>query len=202
MSNTNNLVVQDIPDQLDPLSSPSVRFSDPSLCSTCNRVLEIGDYPFCPHESIYARNAQAFDPIVLFQNPETGAYSFPGSSGAALPAGHRRVEITNLRQADRVTSEINRSENQEIREQWHKEQASRGEKQKARREELKELMRKMTPEGRRAAEQAMEYADRKRERRSMNGPKDANFHMDVIAYDSSNRDVHTDRRTDWRGRKG
>jgi len=165
-------------------------------------VIEIGDWPFCPHGSTRRENAQAFNPIVLFQNPLDGSYSFPASSDARLPAGYRRVEITNLRQADRITGEVNRRENQAIREQWHIEQAKQSSTNKQRRDELKSMMDKLSPAGRQMAEQAMRYADRKRAQRSMKGPGEANFHMDVIANDSSNREIHSDERTNWRGRKG
>jgi len=181
-----------------------------TVCMECGAALEIGDYPFCPHGSIYEQNAQKFDPIVVHRNPD-GSYSFPASHDAPVRAGCEKVEIRTLREADRITREVNAREDSQIREQHAHEQSNRDQNRRRNRADLDRLMaggmwknregqvrHGMSAEGREFAARMREYVDSKPRTR----PGSANFHIDVFANDSSNREAHADARTNWKSRKG
>jgi hypothetical protein len=166
-----------------------------TTCSQCGAELQIGDFPFCPHGSIYAQTAQHFDPIVVHQAPD-GSYSFPASVDAPVRPGYVKVEIRTLREADRITREVNSREDAAIRQQHHVEQAQREAKRSEYRAQLDRAKERFSPKGREFAEKMREYVNSKRRP----GPGSANFHIDVFANDRSNREVHRDARTDWKSR--
>jgi hypothetical protein len=180
-----------------------------TTCAQCGKELAIGDYPFCPHETIFSQRAQRFDPIIVHRAPD-GSYSFPGTSDATVPAGYERVEIRDMRAADRVVGEINRLEDARIREEHYRSTHQR-EAALARSREVMDrikaggawrtrdgrVMHGLSSEGREFAERAREYVASKQR----SGPSSANFHIDVLSHDSSNREPHRDARTEWRARR-
>lgn len=78
-----------------------------TICSDCGDELEIGDYPFCPHGSIYGNNAARFDPILVYEMPD-GQHFFPGSNKDKPPVeGAKPIVLDTLRKADRFVRETN-----------------------------------------------------------------------------------------------
>jgi hypothetical protein len=60
----------------------------------------------------------------------------------------------------------------------------------------------MSAHGRQFLDQAREYQEMKDQQRENSRPRSTNFHIDVFANDSSNREAYRDARTNWQGRKG
>lgn len=172
-------------------------------CGECGKALEVGDWPFCngagTHGSVLPERAQRFEPIVLHQGPD-GSYRFPGHTDDPVPEGYRKVEITTLREADRVTREINERERAEAMEYRERSRLHFDARRAEARRHLREELRRRGLSGR-LAEAAMEYKDRQRAERER-GNFDPGFHFEVFAFDASNRDSYRDARTEWRGRKG
>ena len=167
-----------------------------TTCGECGAELQIGDWPYCPHGSIHEQNAQHFDPIVVHRDAD-GAYSFPASVDAPIRPGYERVEIRTLREADRLTREVNSHEDARIREAHYQSEATRDQSRRRNREVLDRLKRRFSPAGLEFADGARRYVDQKPSR----PPGSANFHIDVFAHDASNRELHADERTGWQRRK-
>ena len=173
------------------------------ICSECGHELQIGDYPFCPHGSIYPGHAQRFDPIVVHVSCEgDGQYRFPAAVDAPVPAGYRKVEIRTIQEADRVSREVNRREDETLRSVQQQSDASRQAARSRNQAFMNNMKERMSPKGRQFLDQAREYQAMKDKEREQSRPRGTNFHMDVFAYDSSNREQYRDERTGWRGRKG
>lgn len=150
--------------------------------------------------------AQRFTPIVLDVSLTDGnKFSFPGSSTDAVPAGYRRVEITNLREADQWTKKIDSVERQTglayaaaNREYFDQQRAERRANIDA---EMSRTGMDRSGRARFLRDAARKFVDateeRKRARQISGGP---NFNMQVISYDQQNRmDYSRDGRE--RGRK-
>lgn len=174
---------------------------DMVACANCGAELQIGDYPFCPHGSIYPNAAQHFDPIVVHVSGD-GQYRFPASTDAAVPSGYRKVEIRTIQEADRVSREVNRSEDQTLRAVQRQSDESRMATRSRNRAFMNNLRNRMSAHGRQFLDQAREYQEQKDKQRENSRPRSTNFHIDVFANDSSNREQHRDARTNWQGRKG
>jgi hypothetical protein len=170
-------------------------------CNVCNQAVRIGDYPFCPHESIRRSHAQGFDPIVVHVS-EDGAYRFPAATDALVPDGYRKIEIRTIQEADRVTREVNAREDFTLRAVHAQSDAGRFATRAKNREFIDSIRHKLSPVARQYVDQAREYLAQKDAARENSRPRSTNFHMDVFSHDSSNREQHRDARTDWRGRKG
>jgi hypothetical protein len=170
-------------------------------CKDCGHELQIGDYPYCPHGSIYSEHAQRFAPIVVHRTAD-GVYSFPASVDAVVRGGYDKVEIRTLREADRITREINQHEDAKLGEVQQQSDANRQATRARNQAFMNNLRNKMTPQGRRFLDQARAYQALKDKARENSRPRSANFYIDVFANDSSNREQHRDERTQWRGRKG
>ncbi len=85
-----------------------------TVCEHCEKILKVGDYPFCPHESIYERNASVAPPTVVFRNAK-GEYRFPGRDTDKPPRGFQRVELSTQRSRDRFEKEMNTRETEKLR---------------------------------------------------------------------------------------
>jgi hypothetical protein len=185
-----------------------------SICPECGQEVQIGEWPYCPHGSIYERNAQRWDPIVVWQSNSDGEkFSFPGQANEPCPEGYHRVEITDMRQADRFVSRMNAIERQkmeEARELRHTLDDAgvkdrRGEED-ARGWAMRADGTKFYIRGNGRAEalqrRVREWADQLRERRrSQHARLDPNFHIQVLSFDSGNRSSYSGQETGWRERK-
>lgn len=167
-------------------------------CKDCGHELQIGDYPYCPHESIYPSAAQSFSPVVVHRSAD-GSIRFPAHADAPVPKGFQKVEMTNLAQIRKFETEVNTRENALLREGRYKEKADIESGRKIMREQFKERVRGFSPRGRAFAERAMEWSDKRGSKRDV--IRDANFHVEAFSFDSSNRDAYQDAGTNWQRRK-
>ena len=173
-----------------------------TTCPQCGQELHIGDWAWCPHESVYPANAQRWDPIVIWaSNADSEKYSFPGRANEPVPEGYHRVEITDLRQADRFVSKMNAIERRRLEEERDMRYAldDAGIRERRRAEDAR------GPANPRAAalrRRVREWTDRIRERRREAHPRiDPQFHIDVLSFDSGHRNSYSGPETGWRERK-
>ena len=174
-------------------------------CPECGIELSIGLWPYCPHGSILNRDAANFPPIVLHQDAATGEYSFPASASEPVPDGYRKIEIRNMREADRYVREIGSSERSKLVEMRENNRLYFEERRKETRERVDAEMRRRGLTSGRALllrDRVRQYVDRKHaERYSSARSLDLNFHNQALSFDSSNRQGHSGPETNWRNRK-
>jgi len=178
-------------------------------CSSCGHLLSIGDYPFCPHGSIYESDALRVAPILVYQNPTTGAFWFPGSNNdptdAPSPSSgfSRRLEITSIREMERLEKSMNARLESERADNLAYQHRALDIKRQELREENDAKLRARGITASRIRDLTREYIDRRTEaRRRAESSRRPNFHIQVLAYDASNRQGHADERTGWKERKG
>lgn len=173
-------------------------------CAECGHEIEFGEFPFCPHGAIRELNARRFESIVVWQsNTEPDKFSFPGQASEPCPDGYHRLEITNLPEADRFVSRMNAIErakaesNRELNDQALDEQTRR------RRNEFDARNRSSLDSRSEALLRAVrEWADRRRtEKRYRRSRLDPHFHIQVLSFDSGNRNSYSGPETGWRERK-
>lgn len=151
-------------------------------------------------------NARRFDPIVIHQAvDDADQFSFPGHSGDPTPAGYRRIEIDSVQAADYWTSRIDRLERAKAAETAVMNQAYFDEKTQARRERVDGEMRRTGLDGSGRArwlrDKAREFVDRRTVEKRQTQTGRGGFHIQVMAYDSSNRQPYADVRTGWKESK-
>ena len=173
-----------------------------TTCPECGNELQIGDYPFCPHGSIYGQNAQRFDPVVVWQsNVDPFKYSFPGQANEPCPSDYHRMELTNMREADRFVKEMNGIERRRLEEYRDMRHAldDAGIKERRAREDARGAVNARAEALRR---RVREWTDKLRERRREAHPRiDPQFHINVLSFDSGNRNSYSAEETGWRERK-
>jgi hypothetical protein len=181
---------------------------------TCGHAIQFGEFPFCPHSPVRERNSLSFSPIVVWaSNADPEKFSFPGQANEPCPADYHRVEITNLRDADRFVSRMNALERRKMEAERDMRHAlddagvtdRRGEED-ARGWVMRADGTKFYVRGNTRAEnlqrRAREWADRLREQRRSRHPRiDPRFHIDVLSFDSGNRNSYSGAETGWRERK-
>lgn len=167
-----------------------------NICPHCGTELEIGDWPYCPHGRADGRFAQGFDPVVIHRD-SVGNIRYPGHIDAPVPAGYQKVELRTTHEVRRFEAEVNQRERVKADEQLSRREAIFSAQQSSRRRELRTEMERMSPLGRDFALHAIDKGNNRR-----TASRDVGFHLDVFSNYSSNREVHRDARTDWRGRKG
>lgn len=172
-----------------------------TVCVHCNQELSIGDFPFCPHQPIRHAHAQGFDPVVVHVSA-SGEYRFPGTTDAAVPEGYRKVEIRTIQEADRVAREVNAQEDSKLRDVQRQSETNRLATRARNREFMDRIRHKLSPAAQQYLDRAREYMAEKDQRRANDRPRSTNFHFDVFAHDSSNRERYADQRTEWKSRKG
>jgi hypothetical protein len=185
-----------------------------TICPQCGQPIEVGDWPYCPHGSTREVNAQRWDPIVVWQsNDDPEKYSYPGMAEEPCPAGYHRVEIQDLRQADRFVSRVNDIERRKAEETRDMRYVldDAGVQDRRREEDARGwVMRgdgtKFYVRGNARAEAllhaAREYADRRRgEKRSRHRNLDPHFHINILSFDSGNRNSYSGPQTGWREKK-
>jgi hypothetical protein len=183
-------------------------------CVRCGHELRIGDFPWCPHESIYANSAQHFDPIVVHVSGD-GQYRFPAATDAPVPSGYRKVEIRTIQEADRISREVNAHEDQTLRAVQSQSDTSRMATRSRNREFIDKLLaggawkdsegntrHGLSAQARERVEAAREYLAQKDQQRKNQRPRSTNFHIEVFSHDSSNREAYRDARTNWQSKRG
>lgn len=148
------------------------------------------------------RDALNFSPIVVWQaNDSPEKFSFPGQAHELCPEGYHRVEITNLREADRFVSRMNAIERVKAEATRDLNYQALDEQTKRRREDIAARIRG-NPKMEALFRQAREWTDRTKERkRSRHRSLDPRFHIQVLSYDSGNRNSYSGPETGWRERK-
>jgi hypothetical protein len=184
-----------------------------TLCTACGHELAIGDYPFCPHGSIFEVNARRFsEPILVFESlTHPGEVSMPATNSEPCPEGYRPRLLTNLQEADQFIRAYNQHERAKLVEDREAERGYWDQVTRARRERI--LSRPlvypdgtvvhMTARGRALFEEVKRFVDERRARRYRGDP-DPHAHFQVLSYDSGNRPSHASKAAngDWRERKG
>jgi len=174
----------------------------------------IGDWPFCPHGSTRSATARRFDDIVVWQsNADPEKYSFPGQANERVPDGYHKVVISNLREGDRFTARFNELERRRLQEERDRRRVLDDAGVKDRRAEEDARGWAMRADGTKFAirgnsraealqRAAREWADKRRERKREQASRvDPRFHINVLSYDSGNRNSYSGAETNWRERK-
>jgi hypothetical protein len=174
-----------------------------SICPDCGREVEIGEFPFCPHGFVAERNAQAFDPSVVWVSDTDGHFSYPGMANEPCPEGYHPLALTNLRQADRFVTEVNQRERTKAEEQREAYYERLDAQTKQRRDDFDARQRgNLDSRGEALLRAARAYADKRREAtRARQRNLEQNFHIQVMSFDSSNRNSYSGPQTGWRQKK-
>lgn len=166
-----------------------------SVCSKCGEKLSVGDWPFCPHGSVFSRRLAEVPPIVVHRNAK-GELRFPAHADAPVPKGYRRVEIP-FHEAHKLEKEMNVKEKLRYQEHRRQEIEAWAPWRKQLNDQLRERMKTMSPEGRAFAQAALERYAKKD-----TCPKfDAGFHLPVLHFDSGHMEPYCDQKTGWKNRR-
>lgn len=141
------------------------------------------------------------DPVVVFYDPASKSYRFPGDPSGAYAArcaaeGMQRIELRGFADVRRFETQMNRHEYSRAMRRVERQQQFREEREKHLRSELRSRMASMSERGRNLARQAMRMNDAKPRERA----REAGFHVEVYSLDRSSRmesrDPHGRRRRD------
>jgi len=167
------------------------------VCELCNRKVQVGDWPHCPHGSIYERNATTAAPTVVFRNSK-GEYRFPGRDTDKPPRGFQRVELSG-RSADRFEKEMNARETEKLRMvEYGKLEAARHTFAQHKDKLLAIKNNSQSEHTKRFVDLCFADADRRLNR---NIKDEAGFHMEHRHQDASNRAPWQDKDTNWKDRR-
>lgn len=158
-------------------------------CSVCQQELAIGDWPYCPHGPAYSRNAQSFDPVLVYRDA-SGHVRFPGRNSGPAPKGYEPVYLRTRREVDRFTQSMNTRERERYFRHKERSEAAFATFLSDARSALRQRMQHMSPAGRALAEAAMRTHDRQPD---VNPNFDPGCHFEAFEYDASNRDAQRDR---------
>lgn len=95
-------------------------------CSKCGFEYEIGDWPMCPHGSVFGGRELHSNPTIVYKNAE-GKCWFPTGDNAKPPAGFERHELRTVFERDKFEKEVGAKETAALREriyrdreEWHR----------------------------------------------------------------------------------
>lgn len=145
------------------------------------------------------RDAQPFDPVTLFRDPNApeGEFRYPGWNDEPTPEGYERVEIRSIREWETVTRKMS-AHGRSVAEKAYYERKEAIDKVRAeQRAELRREMQHFDGPMRAFAEAALERSENRKRRPMPTGEVIAH----ALEYDSSNREVWRDERTGWKGRR-
>jgi hypothetical protein len=173
-----------------------------TTCPECGHEIAFGDWPMCPHGQTRESTARRWDPIIVWaSNVEPDKYSFPGQAEESCPDGYHRVEITNLAEADRFVGRMNdieRRKAEELRDLNY--QALDEQTRRRRADTLARIA--GNPRAEALFRQVKEWRDRRQEaKRARHKNLDPRFHIQVLSFDSGNRNSYSGPETGWRERK-
>ncbi len=145
------------------------------------------------------RNAQPFDPVVLFRDPTApeGEYRTPGWNDEATPAGFERVEIRSIREWEQVTKQMSAAGRRKAEEAYYDRREAIGKVKAELHAELRREMQHFDGPMREFAAAALERSEARKGRPMPSGEVVAQ----ALEYDSSNREAWRDERTGWKGRR-
>lgn len=183
-----------------------------ATCKACGEEVFIGSWPYCPHGMVREVNSKRFDDIVVWQSDsDPDKYSFPGQSAEAVPDGYHKIAIRNLREADQFVTRFNNLEREKAESDLHLRHTlddagikDRRAEEDARGWTMRADGSKFYVKGNSRAEAlrraVREWADRRREDRRKR-TANPNFHINILSYDSGNRNSYSGEETGWRERK-
>jgi hypothetical protein len=181
-------------DHLHEVMRPLAMYPQTPPCPTCGGATE---------QILLPRAVSwAADPVVVFRAPD-GTFRFPGDingPGAQRYAsqGYERIEMRSAADVRRFEAQMNTRERSRAERRVEAMQANREAREKISRSDLRNLInsRAFSDRGRAIARAVMARNDAKPRLRA----RDANFHVEVLSYDRSNReaarDAHGRRRRD------
>lgn len=173
----------------------------------------VGAWPWCPHGALREAQAQRWSPIVVWaSDSDPDKYSFPGQASEPVPEGYHRVALTNLREADRFVGRYNDIERRKLAADRHLRETlddagivDRRSEEDARGWVMRADGSKFYVRGNSRAEAlqraARAYADRRRDEKRMQQNRDPHFHIQVLSFDSGNRNSYSGPETGWREKK-
>jgi hypothetical protein len=112
--------------------------ADETRCKKCAKIVNPGDWPFCPHESIWQGRALAAQPTIVYKNAKGECY-FPAGPNAKPPKGYERHELRTLQERDKFEHEINAKESAKLREQVYRDREEWSAQYSAQRVKLDEV---------------------------------------------------------------
>jgi len=157
-------------------------------------------YPSMPGE-YRPTNAKRFDPIVIWQSDsDPNKFSFPGRSDEPCDAGYHRIEITDMRSAQKWSKKLNHIYSMEKAMDVERDRAIWSERLRSNRADREA---KIRGDARMEAfNRAMiERTDKKRQNRYDHKSPDVNFHIQALEFDQSNRQDWCDKDTGWKARR-
>lgn len=154
-------------------------------CPTCGKETEQVHLP--------RRTIWSVDPVVVFKDPQTGTYRFPGEADGSSARryeklGFERVEIRGAAEMRSFESKMHKREYAESQRRVERKQQLREERESRSRSMLRDAMSRMTPFGRAVAREAMRRNDSKPRERA----NDGGFHSEVFSNYKGNRDESRD----------
>ena len=175
-------------------------------CPECGGDLRVGDWPFCQgsadaHRPIRELNARRWEPIVVWEaDAEPGKFSYPGQSDEPVPEGYHRVELLNLREADLFVKRVNGIERGKAELDRRLNYQAIDEAVQRRRRDTEARIRG-NPRAEALYRAARDWADKRRELIRARHRMEPNFHIQVLSFDSGNRNSYSGPETGWRERK-
>lgn len=168
-------------------------------CEECGIVMEVSDWPFCPHGSTAGRRAQMAPPTVVFRN-QKGEYRFPGRDTDRPPRGFQRVELSTQRSRDKFEKEYGGQQTAKIREIEYLEKAA-----------WEQTFREHEPALRAIKDNSQSaytknfvdvcFADAKKRMEKSSGKSESEFRIESNHMNAQNRMPWQDRDTGWKPRR-
>lgn len=173
--------------------------SDKTICNKCGVALVIGDYPFCPHGSIYNKDAQTASATVVFRNKE-GEHRFPGRDTDRPPRGFERIELRTQRQRDAFEREVGKKETARLRDIEYSRREAYKQTFAMHKDRLIEIKnRSQSPHTKRFVDLCLQDAERRMEANVTKA--ESGFMIESNHIDASNRMAWMDKDTGWKPRK-
>lgn len=144
-----------------------------------------------------AGSAGEFSEPIVIHVAADGAIRFPGRGDATVPAGFERRELRTIRQIESFERQMNTRLRSESDRHNSREERYFGEIRAHLRGELRQRMQGMSEQGREFARLAMKLNDARCRK-----PTECGFHLEILNFDQSNREAHSDDRTGWKRKHG
>jgi hypothetical protein len=144
-----------------------------------------------------ARSSGEFSVPIVVHVAADGAIRFPGRGDARVPEGFERRELRTIREIEHFERQMNARLRSESDRHNSNEERHFSEIKAQQRSELRQRMQGMSEQGRDFARFAMRLNDSRKRKQTECG-----FHVEVLHFDQSNREAHSDDRTNWKRRHG
>lgn len=145
-----------------------------NICSSCGVEVYIGSWPMCPHGDIFNRDAQSFTPTVYDVNAK-GEIRFIIDPGVAPKKGYERKTLNTIREVRQFNQKMTKEQTKQLEKSREKEYLYYEATRKARRDDLRQSARYMSPLGKDFAEYVIREGERKEDERRKVG--EASFYI-------------------------